>query len=116
MNLDDFYLSQQPYQFRFTIPYFELEGTFNDNLKTSFKSTRRKSNSPKSVPNSPNLEEIFMRDAEKKLSKKYFPILKSIDIFQDSCFLYDKSKFIKKTFITELNKYIPLYGAISYFG
>ena len=31
-------------------------------------------------------------------------------------FLYDRSNAIKKTFITELNKYIALYGTISYFG
>ena len=116
INLDDFYLPQQTYQFRFNISYFELEGAFNGNLKNLFKSTRNISNASESVPTPPNLEEIFVTDAEKELlSKKFSPILKRIDIVQDSFFIYGKSNFIKKTFITELNNYIPLYGAISYF-
>ena len=35
---------------------------------------------------------------------------------QNSFFLYDKSKIIKKIFITELKKYIVLYGIIPYFA
>lgn len=69
MNLDYFYLLQQPYQFRFNIPYFELEDAFNGHLKNWFKSTRNKLNASESVANSPNLEEIFMRDLENELSK-----------------------------------------------
>ena len=34
----------------------------------------------------------------------------------ESYFLYDKSNFIKETFITEINKKILTYGSISYFG
>ena len=96
MNLDDFYLPQQPYQFRFNTTYIELEGAFNDNLKNLFKSTRNILNPPESVPTPPNLGEIFMTDAEKELSRKYFPILKRIEIVQVSYFLYDKSNVIKK--------------------
>ena len=31
-------------------------------------------------------------------------------------FLYNKSNMIEQTFVTEINKLIPVYGSISYFG
>ena len=34
----------------------------------------------------------------------------------ESCFLYDKSKIIEQTFITEINKLIFVYGSTSYFN
>ena len=37
------------------------------------------------------------------------------DFIDESFFLYDKCNLIKKSFITELNKLIPIYGFISYF-
>lgn len=33
MNLENFSLPQQPYQFKFNMPYFELKRAFNDHLK-----------------------------------------------------------------------------------
>ena len=33
MNLENFSLPQQPYQFKFNMPYFELKRAFNDQLK-----------------------------------------------------------------------------------
>ena len=30
--------------------------------------------------------------------------------------MYDKSNVIKRSFITELNKFLSIYGSISYFG
>ena len=35
------------------------------------------------------------------------------EFINESFFLYDKSKVIKRTFITALNKELPLYGSIS---
>ena len=35
---------------------------------------------------------------------------------QDSYFLYDKSNLIKRSFITEVNKFISICRSISYFG
>ena len=43
-------------------------------------------------------------------------ILEKTQFIQDSYFLYDKNNLIKKSFITELNKFISIYGSISYFG
>ena len=74
INLEDFYLPRQPYQFRFNKPHFELEGAFNGNLKKLFKSTKN------ILDATPNLKEIFLTNAEKELSRKYLPILKRIDI------------------------------------
>ena len=74
MNLQDFSLPQRPYQFKFNMPYFEFEGAFNDDLKNIFKSTRNIQYAPKSVPAPQKLKEIFMTDAEKVFSKKYFPV------------------------------------------
>ena len=37
------------------------------------------------------------------------------DFIEENYFLYNKSNLIKKLFITELNKLIPIYGSISYF-
>ena len=37
------------------------------------------------------------------------------DFIEENYFLYNKSNLIKKLFITELNKLIPIYGYISYF-
>ena len=34
----------------------------------------------------------------------------------ESYLLYNRSDFIKQTFITALNKTIPIYGSISYFN
>ena len=34
----------------------------------------------------------------------------------ESYFLYNKSNMIEQTFVTEINKLIPVYGSISYFG
>ena len=55
-----------------------------------------------------------MQDEEKELNKKLFLIEDRLNIAQ-YFFLHDKSYLIKKTFITELNKYIALYRPIPYF-
>ena len=39
-----------------------------------------------------------------------------IDFINESYFLYDKSNFIKQTFIMEINKIVSSYGSVSYFG
>ena len=40
----------------------------------------------------------------------------TVNFINESYFLYDKSNFIKETFITEINKKILIYHFISYFG
>ena len=42
--------------------------------------------------------------------------LSKLTLAQDTLFLYDDSNFRNKTFITELNKYVSIYGSILYFG
>ena len=39
-----------------------------------------------------------------------------VNFISESYFLYDKSNFIKETFITELNNKIIIYGFISYYN
>ena len=38
------------------------------------------------------------------------------NFINESCFSYDKSNLIKKTFITAINKQVSLYGSFSYFS
>ena len=38
-----------------------------------------------------------------------------MQISQEGYFLYDNSNIIKETFISEINKKVPLIGSISYF-
>ena len=42
--------------------------------------------------------------------------IKNTQFIQAGYFLYDKSNVIKRSFITELNKLLSIYGSISYFG
>ena len=39
-----------------------------------------------------------------------------VNFINESYFLYDKSNFIKETFITEIKKIVSIYGSVSYFG
>ena len=38
------------------------------------------------------------------------------DFFNENYFLYNKSNFIKKTFVTAIKKYLNVYGSFSYFS
>ena len=87
MSLNDFDLRQRPYQYNFDISHFKLKDTFSEDLKRLFSSTKNISNASDSIPTPTNLKGILMKSAEKELSKKYFPILKRIDIVQDSFFM-----------------------------
>ena len=42
--------------------------------------------------------------------------IKKTQFIQGSYFLYDKGNVIKRSFITELNKFLSIYGSVSYFG
>ena len=42
--------------------------------------------------------------------------IKKTQFIQGSYFLYDKGNVIKRSFITELNKFLTIYGSVSYFG
>ena len=39
----------------------------------------------------------------------------TINFISESYFLYDKSNFIKETFMMEINKIVSIYGSVSYF-
>ena len=81
--------------------------------------------SPELINSVGGFEEISIRSKEifkvthEKLVKtaidRYIKKL-TVNFINESCFLYDKSNFIKETFITEINKKkILMYGSISYF-
>ena len=71
-------------------------------------------------------ENIFNTKIETiAFSPKDFEINKQIEtenfinrtqFVQDSYFLYTKCNIIKKNFVTELNKFIFIYGSVSYIG
>ena len=42
--------------------------------------------------------------------------IKKTQFIQGSYFLYAKGNVIKRSFITELNKFLSIYGSVSYFG
>ena len=54
-------------------------------------------------------------DNIKRLIKESEKVEKTIGISQEGYFLYDDSNIIKETFISEINKRVPLIGSISYF-
>ena len=57
------------------------------------------------------LQEMLVKTAIDNYIKKL-----TVNFINESYFLYDKSNFIKETFITELNNKIIIYGFISYFN
>ena len=54
-------------------------------------------------------------DDIKRLIKESEKVEKTIGISQKGYFLYDDSNIIKETFVSEINKKVPLIGSISYF-
>ena len=47
---------------------------------------------------------------------KSLKVIKENDSIQRSFFLYDRSNIVKKTFVSELNDFLPLMCSFSYFG
>ena len=56
-----------------------------------------------------------MLDNIKRLIQESEKVEKTLGLLQDSYFLYDDSNVIRETFISEINKKVPLIGSISYF-
>ena len=54
-------------------------------------------------------------DNIKRLIKESEKVEKTVGISQEGYFLYDNSNIIKETFISEINKKVPLIGSNSYF-
>ena len=61
-------------------------------------------------------KEIFKLPQEKLVKTAIDSYIKklTVNFINRSYFLYDKSDFIKETFITEINKKILIYGSIIY--
>ena len=65
----------------------------------------------------------FVSDAEKEILKLMTPLYsRALDearnshSIQSSFFLYDRSDIIKKTFVTEINNFLPIICSFGYFG
>ena len=56
------------------------------------------------------LQEMLVKTAIDNYIKKL-----TINFISESYFLYDKSNFIKETFMMEINKIVSIYGSVSYF-
>ena len=61
------------------------------------------------------LLENLTTDAELEVRKYTFPVTERKILVQDSYLIYHHSNLVKKSFITELNKFISIYGSVSYF-
>ena len=69
----------------------------------------------KDIPNKINetvdfTKENLITDEEIAISKNHFPMLERKNILLDSYFLYDRGNFVKTSFISELHKFISIYG------
>ena len=116
MKESDFYVPQRgPHKWYYFLKGLKLQDIFSSNLKGLFESTINILNAPEPKLLLNFLKTILSTDKEKELNKIYFSIGNISTISRYNFFLYDKSNFIEKTFITELNKRVTLYGSISYF-
>ena len=57
-----------------------------------------------------------MTNEEIEIKKTYFKAVEQINLFQKSNFLYDRSNIMKRTFINEINKFLPIYCLGSFYG
>ena len=53
-----------------------------------------------------------MTDDELEVKNNLFPIPNMSNLIQESYFIYDHSNFVGKSFITQLNRFISIYGSI----
>ena len=56
-----------------------------------------------------------MIDGKLEVKTNYFAITERLNLIQDSYFMCNHSNFVKKLFISKRNKFISMYGSISYF-
>ena len=61
------------------------------------------------------VENALILDEEKAIKKIYFDPTKSLNLLQESYFIYDRSSLVKPYFISELNKFLPIYCSVSNF-
>ena len=59
-------------------------------------------------------KEVLATDEELEI-KKNFPIVKRENLLQDIYLLYNQSNFVEKSFITELNIFLSIYGSLTCF-
>ena len=57
-----------------------------------------------------------MTDEKLEIKKNCFNAVEQINLFQELYFLYDRSNFMKRTFINEINKFLPIYCSGSFYG
>ena len=62
------------------------------------------------------LEDAFILDEEKAIKKIYFDSTKRLNLLQESYFIYDRSFLVKPTFISELNKFLPVFCLVISFS
>ena len=62
------------------------------------------------------VENALTLDEEKAIKKIYFDPTKSLNLLQESYFIYDHSSLVKPYFISELNKFLPIYCSVSNFS
>lgn len=53
-----------------------------------------------------------MTGDELEVKNNLFPIPNMSNLIQESYFIYDHSNFVGKSFITQLNRFISIYGSI----
>ena len=127
---DDFILTTFRPNLRNNYRYFDFQNekcywdnsTWSEQLKNNFFSKGRrivlyKLNAIKLKPDdfiSPSEKEILAL-----MTPNFFKGMKEIknnQAIQSSSFLYDRSNIIKKTFVNEINKFLPIMCSLSYFG
>ena len=59
-------------------------------------------------------KDVLATDEELEI-KKNFPIVKRENLLQDIYLLYNQINFVEKSFITELNIFLSIYGSLTCF-
>ena len=62
------------------------------------------------------VENALTLDEEKAIKKIYFDPTNCLNLLQESYFIYDHSSLVKPYFISELNKFLPIYCSVSNFS
>ena len=59
---------------------------------------------------------FFLTKEKNDTKKDHFSIIDQLNLFQESYFLCNRSNVIKRTFINEIDKLLPIYCAESFWG
>ena len=59
---------------------------------------------------------FFLTKEKNDTKKDHFSIIDQLNLFQESYFLCNRSNVIKRTFINEIDKLLPIYWAESFLG